>query len=216
MLNQLYLVNPSAPPSTTINRIRNEKEKLKGTKGKKKNFTFKIETLLSLILPTLECLTQIWLQKIIIQEFVLQNLPDSHMLWCSSLGRLWTVSDHLPGEWSLLLEETWASALVSRIILSTSVISGRFSGAKVTQAIAMLSRAPSFSSEVSFPELPSPDSVSSSLTDLTHLGMSEPCSWTRSWNGVFPVSSSNRRTPKLYTSAGWVRGRLLSRHSGAL
>lgn len=124
--------------------------------------------------------------------------PSYHMLKCSSLGKLWTVSDHLPGEWSLLFEETWASALVSLIIFNTSLIAGRFSGKSETQAILIFKRAPSFSSEVSFPEEgSSPDSVSSSRTDLTHLGISDPCSWTRSWKGVFPVSSSNSNTPKL-------------------
>lgn len=140
-----------------------------------------------------------------------------HMLKCSSLGKLWTVSDHLPGEWSLLLDDIWASALVSLIIFRTSLIEGRFSGPSATQAIAMFRSAWSFSSDVSLLEVgSSPDSVSSSRTDRTHLGISEPCSWTRSWKGVLPVRSSKRRTPKLYTSAGWVAGFLMSRHSGAL
>lgn len=144
---------------------------------------------------------------------------NDHMLKCSSLGKLWTVSDHLPGEWSLLFDDTWASALVSLIIFNTSLIVGLFSGTSEIHAIAMFRSAWSFSSDASFPEAgssPDPDSVSSSRTDRTHLGMSEPCSWTRSWKGVFPVRSSRRSTPKLYTSAGWVGGLLMLRHSGAL
>ena len=144
-------------------------------------------------------------------------LPTAQMLKCSSLGKLWTVSDHLPGEWSLLLDETRASALASLIILKTSLIDGRLSGVSETQAIAMFTRAWSFSSAASLPEAgSSPDSVSSSRTDRTHLGISGPCSWTRSRKGVLPVRSSNRSTPKLYTSAGWVDGFRTSRISGAL
>lgn len=115
---------------------------------------------------------------------------------CSSLGKLWIVSDHLPGEWLLLFDDKCASTLASLIILTTSLAAGRFSGTAATLATAISRRAPIFSSDPSLLDAgSSPDSVSASRMDRTHPDMSGPCSCMKSWKGVFPVRSSSRRIP---------------------
>ncbi|RWW50097.1 hypothetical protein BHE74_00043673 [Ensete ventricosum] len=105
-----------------------------------------------------------------------------------SLGKLCTMSDHLPVKWLLLLDETTTSARASLVIRSTSCIGNHFSILIIMHATMMFSSAISFSLDTLFPDdLGSLlESFYSSHFEWPHGGMSASCFPSRSWKGGPP------------------------------
>lgn len=92
----------------------------------------------------------------------------------------------------------------SSIWLTTSVIEGRLSGYCWVQSTASCNRRTISSSTFWYRRSSRSNTSavhSSRTTDWTHLGRSTPSSFVTEWVGALPVSNSNSKTPKLYTSA---------------